>query len=74
MSQRDHIITDEHEYSPLFSQGDESEDNFWENYQHLQQSVSMIDRVDISVVDTQTGKKTNFNQVRFSLRNLIHKH
>jgi len=70
MSKRDYVLQDPDEYSPLLVDDEEQENDFWENYQHFQQAVSLADRVDLDIVDRQTGRTTTFHQVRFSLRNL----
>lgn len=75
MSKRDYVLRDPDEFSPLLPpEADEVEGEFWNNYLHFNRTVSLIDRVDLDVIDKQTGRTTTFHQVRFSLRNLASKH
>jgi hypothetical protein len=70
MSKRDYVLQVSDDYSPLLDEEEEREDDFWDNYLHFHRAVSWADRVDLDVVDKETGQTTTFHQVRFSLRNL----
>ncbi len=74
MSNSDFILHDQDELNQLQEQMMASEDGFWETYHRFQRAVAFADKVDLDVVDTATGRKTTFNQVRFSVRNFSQKH
>lgn len=74
MSHSDFLLQDPDTYSPLLDEGEEVENDFWHNYLHFQRAVAVADKVDLDVVDSQTGRTTTFHQVRFSMRNMASRH
>ena len=74
MSKTDFVLNGRDESSPIQEQFSSSDDSFWETYHRFQRAMAFADKVDLDVVDTATGRKTTFNQVRFSLRNFAQKH
>jgi len=74
MSNTDFVLRDQEELSEIQEQLVGSQDGFWETYHRFQRAVAFADKVDLDVVDNATGKRTSFNQVRFSVRNFSQKH
>lgn len=73
-SKTDFVLRDPEEFSPIQEQRVSSQEGFWETYHRFQHAIAFADKVDLDVVDNATGKKTSFNQVRFSVRNFSQKH
>jgi len=53
---------------------EQSNESFWESFRQLNQSVLLADRINLDVVDSSTGEKVSFENVRVSLNNLLRKH